>query len=213
MIHRSMISQPTIYDIAVHHYDIIYDFILLWYHNYDIIVLYHNIIGMISYHFNIILVGLGNRLWYHRGLWNWLCYHRYDIIVLDMISYTNDIVISYHNMISYVFRNDITKSRYHRHMISCWVTDDYIWYHNCGMWYHNIRRYHNMLHMKGNETASRAAWDHGVSTAQHWCCACTIRQTDTLALLPLVKRQVFCVGDRLKMDKHQAWATTIVAPK
>ena len=39
------------------------------------------------------------------------------------------------------------------------------------------------------------------------------RQTDTLALLPLVKRQVFCVGDRLKMDKHKAWATTIVAPK
>ena len=37
--------------------------------------------------------------------------------------------------------------------------------------------------------------------------------TDTLALLPLVKRQVFCVGDRLKMDKHKAWATTIVAPK
>ena len=36
---------------------------------------------------------------------------------------------------------------------------------------------------------------------------------DTLALLPLVKRQVFCVGDRLKMDKHKAWATTIVAPK
>ena len=27
---------------------------------------------------------------------------------------------------------------------------------------------------------------------------------DTLALLPLVKRQVFCVGDRLKMDKHKA---------
>ena len=27
------------------------------------------------------------------------------------------------------------------------------------------------------------------------------------------KRQVFCVGDRLKMVKHKAWATTIVAPK
>ena len=39
------------------------------------------------------------------------------------------------------------------------------------------------------------------------------RDPDTLALLPLVKRQVFCVGDRLKMDKHKAWATTIVAPK
>ena len=37
--------------------------------------------------------------------------------------------------------------------------------------------------------------------------------SDTLALLPLVKRQVFCEGDRLKMDKHKAWATTIVAPK
>ena len=38
-------------------------------------------------------------------------------------------------------------------------------------------------------------------------------QTDTLALLPLVKRQVFCIGDRLKMDKHKAWATMIVEPK
>ena len=37
--------------------------------------------------------------------------------------------------------------------------------------------------------------------------------TLSLALSPLVKRQVFCVGDRLKMVKHQAWATTIVAPK
>ena len=36
---------------------------------------------------------------------------------------------------------------------------------------------------------------------------------DTLGLLPSVKRQVFCVGDRLKMDEHKAWATTIVAPK
>ena len=36
---------------------------------------------------------------------------------------------------------------------------------------------------------------------------------NTIALLPSVKRQVFCVGDRLKMVKHKAWATTIVAPK
>ena len=36
---------------------------------------------------------------------------------------------------------------------------------------------------------------------------------DTLALLTLVKRQVFWVGDRLNMDKHKAWATTVVAPK
>ena len=36
---------------------------------------------------------------------------------------------------------------------------------------------------------------------------------DTLALLPSVKRQVFCIGDRLKMDKHKAWATMIVEPK
>ena len=36
--------------------------------------------------------------------------------------------------------------------------------------------------------------------------------THTIALLPLVTRQVFCVGDRLKMVKHQALATTIVAP-
>ena len=39
------------------------------------------------------------------------------------------------------------------------------------------------------------------------------KATHTLALLPLVKRQVFCVRDRLKMDKHKAWATTIAAPK
>ena len=39
------------------------------------------------------------------------------------------------------------------------------------------------------------------------------KQIDKLALLPLVKSQVFCVGDRLKMDKHKAWATTTVAPK
>ena len=31
----------------------------------------------------------------------------------------------------------------------------------------------------------------------------TLPQTDTLALLPWVKRQVLCVGDRLKMDKHK----------
>ena len=33
----------------------------------------------------------------------------------------------------------------------------------------------------------------------------------TLASLPSVKRQVLCVGDRLEMVKHKAWATTIVA--
>ena len=32
----------------------------------------------------------------------------------------------------------------------------------------------------------------------------------TLALVPLVKRKVFCVGDRLKRVKHQAWAATFV---
>ena len=37
--------------------------------------------------------------------------------------------------------------------------------------------------------------------------------TDKLALLPSVKRQVFCEGDMLELDKHKAWATTIVAPK
>ena len=36
---------------------------------------------------------------------------------------------------------------------------------------------------------------------------------DTLALLPLVKRQIFCVGDGLKMGKHMAWAAAIVAPE
>ena len=42
---------------------------------------------------------------------------------------------------------------------------------------------------------------------------CDTARPHTLALLPSAKRQVFCVGDRLKMVKHQAWATTIVAPK
>ena len=46
----------------------------------------------------------------------------------------------------------------------------------------------------------------------------TDRQTDRhvsfiTMIIPSVKRQVFCVGDRLKMDKHKAWASTIVAPK
>ena len=35
----------------------------------------------------------------------------------------------------------------------------------------------------------------------------------TVDLLPSLKRKVFCVGDRLKMVKHKAWATTIVTPK
>ena len=39
------------------------------------------------------------------------------------------------------------------------------------------------------------------------------RHTHTLALLPSVKRQVFCVGNRLKMVKHKACAITIVVPK
>ena len=34
--------------------------------------------------------------------------------------------------------------------------------------------------------------------------------THTLALLPSVKRQVFCVGDKLKMVKHQTQAVTFV---
>ena len=35
-----------------------------------------------------------------------------------------------------------------------------------------------------------------------------------LALLPLVKRQVYCVGDRLKMDKQKVWNNNFVlAPK
>ena len=29
----------------------------------------------------------------------------------------------------------------------------------------------------------------------------------------MVKGQVFCIGDRLKMVKHQAWAIRIVVPK
>ena len=41
----------------------------------------------------------------------------------------------------------------------------------------------------------------------------THTHTHTLALLPSVKRQVFCVGDRLKMVKNHAWATIIVVPK
>ena len=30
---------------------------------------------------------------------------------------------------------------------------------------------------------------------------------------PSVKKQLFCVGDVLKMVKQKAWATTAVAPK
>ena len=33
-----------------------------------------------------------------------------------------------------------------------------------------------------------------------------------VSFITIGKRQVFCVGDRLKMDKHRAWATTIVVP-
>ena len=40
------------------------------------------------------------------------------------------------------------------------------------------------------------------------------RTTDKLALLPSVKRQVHCVGNRLKMDKHKAPKNnSAVAPK
>ena len=51
-----------------------------------------------------------------------------------------------------------------------------------------------------------------------WYVIMTDRQTDRhvsfiTMIIPSVKRQVFCVGDRLKMDKHKAWASTIVAPK
>ena len=46
---------------------------------------------------------------------------------------------------------------------------------------------------------------HQSSKNQFVRCRVQHRQTNKLALLPLVKRQVFCVGDRLKMDKHKAW--------
>ena len=40
------------------------------------------------------------------------------------------------------------------------------------------------------------------------------RTTDKLALLTSVKRQVHCVGNRLKMDKHKAPKNnSVVAPK
>ena len=55
------------------------------------------------------------------------------------------------------------------------------------------------------------------TTAQSFLLVCFVRTssftTNTLALLPLVKGEVFCVGKRLKMVKHKAWATTIVAHK
>ena len=39
-------------------------------------------------------------------------------------------------------------------------------------------------------------------------------QTDKLALLPSVKRQVFGVWDMLKTDKHKVWNNnSIVTPK
>ena len=37
-------------------------------------------------------------------------------------------------------------------------------------------------------------------------------QTDKLALLPLVKRQVYCVGDRLRMDKKDGQAKALNNP-
>ena len=48
-----------------------------------------------------------------------------------------------------------------------------------------------------------------LSTGKDW----NRSKSHTLALLPSVKRKVFCVRDGLKMVKHKAWATTIVAPK
>ena len=42
----------------------------------------------------------------------------------------------------------------------------------------------------------------------------TFQQTDKLVLLSSVKMQVFCVGDRLKMNKHKAWNNNSVdSPK
>ena len=40
-----------------------------------------------------------------------------------------------------------------------------------------------------------------------------VTETDKLPLLRWVKRQIFCVGDRLKMNKHNAWNNnSVVAP-
>ena len=55
-----------------------------------------------------------------------------------------------------------------------------------------------------------------LTQAAHWWQECTHTQCHTLALLPLVKRQVFCVRDRLKMVKRspgKLGATTFVTPK
>ena len=42
----------------------------------------------------------------------------------------------------------------------------------------------------------------------------THTHTHKLAVLPSVKRQVICVGDRMKMDKHKAWNNnSVVAPQ
>ena len=38
-----------------------------------------------------------------------------------------------------------------------------------------------------------------------WTPGPSTKHPDMLGLLPLVKRQVFCIGDRLKMDKHKAF--------
>ena len=38
-------------------------------------------------------------------------------------------------------------------------------------------------------------------------------ESHTPARLPSVERQACCVGDRSKMVKHKAWATTTVAPR
>ena len=45
------------------------------------------------------------------------------------------------------------------------------------------------------------------------CKTHTHTHTHTLALHPSVRRQLFCVGDKLKIATgHKAWATMIVAP-
>ena len=38
---------------------------------------------------------------------------------------------------------------------------------------------------------------------------CLKRHISFITIGPVVQRQVFCIGDWLKMDKHKAWATTL----
>ena len=44
-----------------------------------------------------------------------------------------------------------------------------------------------------------------------WQAVANLAKHQMSSNITIGQRQVFCEGDKLKMDKHKAWATTIVA--